>query len=77
MKYDYEEHIPGYFTVILDESTNEKVKEALKAVCREIVKQVMDDKIIDGAATVYFKLETLAVRKYTGNEPFGERNELS
>ena len=79
MKYDYDEHIPDHFTVSLDENTNKKVREALKDVCREIVNQVVEDKIINGAATVYFHLDVLAVRESTGNEPFGEEknNELS
>ena len=79
MKYDYDENIPDHFTVSLDENTNKKVQEALKDVCREIVDQVVEDKIINGAATVYFHLDVLAVRKRTGNEPFGEEknNELS
>lgn len=76
MKYEYDECIPGYFTVVLDESTNKKVQEALKDVCQEIVNQVNEDKIIDGAATVYFSLDAIAVRKRTGNEHLGEGNEL-
>ena len=79
MKYDYDEHIPDHFTVSLDESTNKKVQEALKDVSREIIDQIIEDKIINGAATVYFYLDVLAVRERTGNEPFGEEknNELS
>ena len=32
MKYSYDERIPNQFTVILDESTNKKIREALKDV---------------------------------------------
>ena len=77
MKYEYDEYIPDNFTVILDESTNKKVQEALKDVCREIVNQVVEDKIIDDETTVYFHLDVLAVRKRTGNEPRETNNELS
>ena len=79
MKYDYDENIPDHYTVILDESTNKKVQEAMKDVYREIIDQIVEDKIINGAATVYFYLDVLAVRERTCNEPFGEekKNELS
>lgn len=70
MKYDYDERIPNQFTVILDESTNKKVREALKDVCREIAKQVVEDKIINDKTTVYFRLDVLSIRKTTWNEPF-------
>ena len=70
MKYDYDERIPNQFTVILDETTNKKVREALKDVCREIAKQVVEDKIINDETTVYFRLDVLAIRKTTWNEPF-------
>lgn len=77
MKYNYKERIPGQFTVKLDKDTTKKVQELLKDVCREIAKQIMEDKIIDGEANIYFRLDTLAVRRRTGNEPIGEWNELS
>ena len=70
MKYAYDERIPNQFTVILDESTNKKVREALKDVCRGIATQVVEDKIVDDETTVYFRLDVLAVRKTRLNEPF-------
>ena len=57
--------------------TDYKVKIIYKNI--KVAELDVEDKIINGAATVYFHLDVLAVRKRTGNEPFGEEknNELS